>query len=211
MKLRYSLAAVLAVLAVLAGTSAPAADGKPKGLRALKPPPDTTFSLTDHRGRRVSDADYRGKYLLVYFGYTFCPDVCPTDLQAMSEAVDKLDAAGLEVQPIFVSVDPERDTAVQLAGYVDAFHPRLIGLTGTHEEIARTAKGYRVRYFKLHYPVENEDAKDDDEATTAEYAVHHSAFTYLVGPRGRGLMTFPHGEWPDDMAAKILRVVSGES
>ncbi len=207
---RLAIVAALAASMTLAGSTAMSADGRPSALAPLKPPPETSFSLVDHQGRRVSEADFRGKYLLVYFGYTYCPDICPTDVQAMSEAVEILDAAGVSVQPIFVTVDPERDTGSQLADYVDAFHPRLIGLTGSREEIARTAKGYRARFFKLHYPVENDSDDEDAEATKAEYTVRHTAFTYLVGPTARGLMTFPHGEQPDDMARKVIRMVNGD-
>jgi cytochrome oxidase Cu insertion factor (SCO1/SenC/PrrC family) len=106
------------------------------------------FSLTDQTGRPVTDADYRGRYMLIYFGFTFCPDVCPTELQVMATALDQLGRQADEVQPIFITIDPERDTPSQLAGYVSQFHPRMAGLTGTPEQIASVARAYRVYYAK---------------------------------------------------------------
>ena len=97
------------------------------------------FALIDHTGEPRTDADFRGKLLLVYFGFTFCPDICPTDLQAIGLAVDQLGAAGESVQPLFITVDPERDTPEHLADYVSLFHPRLIGLTGSREAIRQAA------------------------------------------------------------------------
>src|SRR5256885_1898476 len=92
------------------------------------------FTLVDHTGRTRTDADFRGKFLLVYFGFTFCPDVCPTDLQVISSAIDQLDAAGELLQPLFITVDPERDTPAHLSQYVPMFHPRLIGMTGNVDQ-----------------------------------------------------------------------------
>jgi protein SCO1/2 len=94
------------------------------------------FLLIDHKGRPVTDRDFRGKFMRVFFGYTFCPDVCPIDLQIISKAVDALGEAGNRVQPIFITVDPKRDTVEVLARYVSHFHPRLLGLTGTPEQVA---------------------------------------------------------------------------
>ncbi len=209
--MRATVVAVLAAVVVLAGSPALLADGRHNGAAPSKPPSETSLSLVDHHGRRVGDADFRGKYLLVYFGYSYCVDLCPIDLRVLSEAVETLDIAGVAVQPIFVSLDPERDTARHLAKYVAAFHPRLIGLTGSPEETAHTARDYRVRNFKLYFPVENDDDDKDAEATRSEYTVQHSALTYLVGPTGRRLMTFPHGVGPDDMAREVIRVVTGAS
>jgi protein SCO1/2 len=101
------------------------------------------FELVDHTGKKRTDADFRGKLLLVYFGYTYCPDICPADLLQISLAIDQLGTAGDEVQPLFISVDPERDTTTVLAQYVSSFHPRLIGLTGTPEKIRRVANSYK--------------------------------------------------------------------
>jgi protein SCO1/2 len=131
------------------------------------------FSLTDHTGKRVTDKDFRGRTLIVMFGFTFCPDVCPTELQLVSAALDKLGPKANDVVPLFITVDPERDTPAQLATYVKSFHPRLVGLTGTAEEIAAAAKAYRV-YFK----------KVDDPKSTAGYTMDHSALIYVVGPDG---------------------------
>ena len=198
--------AVLASLVLLpiasknVGAQSPAVE-----IPELPPPTAGSFSLVDHTGRSVTDKDFRGAYLLIYFGYTFCPDVCPTGLQAMSDAIDLLGRQGNAVQPIFVSVDPDRDTAEVMADYVDFFHPRLRGLTGTSEQVAAAAKGYGVRYFKLYYPSFGDDDDQGDDAENTDYAVSHSAFTYLVGPDGRGLATFAHGTWPEDLAREIRR------
>jgi len=150
------------------------------------------FSLVDQTGRPVTDADYRGRYMLVYFGYTFCPDVCPTELQVMATALDQLGDQGEKVQPIFVTVDPERDTVVQVAPYVALFHPRLVGLTGTREQVAEAARAYRVYYAKA-------PNKDND----AHYTMDHSSFVYLMGPDGRFVEAFAHGTTAEKMTETI--------
>jgi protein SCO1/2 len=171
----------------------------------LPPPAGGPFSLTDHRGRTVTDEDFLGSYLLVFFGYTYCPDVCPTGLQILSEAVAILDAAGKTVQPVLLTVDPERDTWEVLADYVAVFHPRLVGLTGTPKEIKAVARSYGARYFKLYDPPFSDDEEEGDGAEELGYTVNHSAYTYLLGPDGRGLATFAHGTWPQDMAEGVRR------
>ena len=182
---------------------------KKQDIPALHPPTNGAFSLIDHKGREVADRDFRGTFMLIYFGYTYCPDVCPTGLQMMSDAMDILGAAGEKVQPILISVDPERDTPDILADYVGAFHPRLVGLTGSRQEVKAVAKAYGARYFKLYSPPSEDDEGDEktDGDENLDYAVHHTAHTYLVGPDGRGLATFPHGTWPQDMAARIQEFV----
>ena len=150
------------------------------------------FSLTDHTGRPVTQADYQGRYMLVYFGFTFCPDVCPTELQVMATALDRLGAKADEVQPLFVTIDPERDTVTQMADYVAQFHPRLMGLTGTPEQVAGAARAYRV-YF----------AKAPDKDGGDYYTMDHSSFVYLMGPDGKFLEAFAHGTAPDKMAETI--------
>src|SRR5262245_36847329 len=145
------------------------------------------FALTDQHGRRRTDADFRGRLMLVYFGFTYCPDICPTDLQAMSLAIDRLGAAGEAVQPLFITVDPERDTPEHLADYVTMFHPRLIALTGDAAAIRDAARAYRVYYAK---------------APTAggDYTVDHSGFIYLLDRAGQYVGFFPPGTPPDAMA-----------
>jgi protein SCO1/2 len=110
------------------------------------------FTLTDHTGKRVTDQDFHGRTMLVFFGFTFCPDVCPSGLQVMSAALDKLGPKAERVVPILITVDPERDTPAQLALYVSSFHPRLIGLTGTPAEIEAVAKAYRAYVKKVEDP-----------------------------------------------------------
>ena len=149
------------------------------------------FKLVDQHGRAVSDADFRGQYMLIYFGYTYCPDVCPTELQAMSQAVDKLGDDGAKVTPVFITVDPERDTVEELAAYAPHFHPRLVALTGSSEQVAAAAKAYRVYYRKV-----------DDESAT-DYLMDHSSIVYLMDPEGRFVTHFGGGTSPDKMAEKI--------
>ncbi|MCW8835227.1 MAG: SCO family protein [Rhodospirillales bacterium] len=151
------------------------------------------FTLTDHNGERVTDETYRGKYLLVYFGYTFCPDVCPTELTIIVDALDRIGPLADKIQPILITVDPARDTAEALKPYVAAFHPRLVGLTGTEEEIASVARSYRAYY-----------ARADEEGDKETYLVDHSALTYLMGPDGEFLTTFSYGS-PAETVAKGLR------
>ena len=107
------------------------------------------FELTDQDGNKVTDQTYKGKLMLIYFGFTFCPDACPTALGVMSAALDKLDVAADRVVPILITVDPERDTPPVLKDYVSNFHPRMVGLTGTPEQTAQVAKAYRVFYQKV--------------------------------------------------------------
>ena len=107
------------------------------------------FELIDHAGRTRTERDFRGQLMLVYFGFTYCPDICPTDLQAIGLALDKLGKDGDSVQPLFITVDPERDTPEHLAEYVPMFHPRLIGLTGGAEAIRKAADAYKVYYAKV--------------------------------------------------------------
>jgi protein SCO1/2 len=167
------------------------------------------FSLVDHTGRAVTDEDFLGRFILVFFGYTYCPDVCPTDLQVMSSALEILGPAGERVQPIFITIDPERDTTEVLASYVGHFHPRLVGLTGTPEQVAAIAKIYRVRYRKFYPLVLDEDDEGgggtSGEEDNSQYLIDHTGATYLIGPDGGGLSLFHHGITPEEMAADIRR------
>lgn len=157
-----------------------------------------SFSLLDHAGERRRLEDFRGKVVVLYFGYTFCPDVCPTDLLAVARMIDSLGPAGERVQPLFVTLDPGRDTAEQLALYVAHFHPRLVGLRGTEEEVARVAGLYRVYSRKV-------PARDGPQ-----YFLDHSAHIYLLDGRGRYVGTFPPGTPPERMA-EVVRELLEES
>ncbi|MFN4312348.1 MAG: SCO family protein [Ferrovibrio sp.] len=150
------------------------------------------FTLTDQDGRTVSDRDYAGKFMLVYFGFTHCPDICPTGLQTIAIAMDGLGADAARVQPILISVDPERDTPPVMKEYVQAFHDRLVGLTGTPEQIAKVAREYRVYYQKV--PLKE---------SSLGYSVDHSGFIYLMDGQGRYLTHFRHDVSPEDMAKRI--------
>lgn len=139
------------------------------------------FTLTDPSGRRVSLADFRGKLVLLYFGYATCPDVCPTDLAILAQALRDLGAAEKHVQPIFVTLDPERDKPAVLREYAEAFHPRLVALTGTPGEVRSVATAYKVFYEKVRLP------------GSGTYAIDHTAYTFLLDREGRFLTLFPPG------------------
>ncbi len=191
------LAAVL--LAALAAGPAAAGGGEAAGAPEAPPPPLSfggPFALVDHAGRARRETDFAGRYLLVFFGYTRCPNTCPTGLATMAAALDRLGAAGRRVQPLFISVDPARDRPAELAAYVARFHPRLIGLTGTEQAVAAAARAYRAHRRKV---VLADPAGPDD------YLVDHSSLTFLIGPAGTWLTLFPHGTDPEFMAAAINR------
>ncbi len=152
------------------------------------------FDLLDHTGQRRTDRDFRGRFLLVFFGYTACPDICPVNLDIMAEALESLGDRAERVQPLFVTVDPGRDTAARLAEFVPRFHPRLIGLTGSEAQIASIAKAYRVTRFKVPRPDEGADG----------YLVGHGPLTYLMGPDGQFVTFFRHDGSAEAMA-KTLR------
>ena len=148
------------------------------------------FALVDHTGTPRTDADFRGKLLLLYFGFTYCPDVCPTDLQSIGLAMERLGKSAEGVQPLFVTLDPDRDTPQRLAGYVTFFHPRLIGLSGDAGSIAQAARAYKVYYAKV--------------ATSGDsYTIDHSGYIYLMDRAGQYLGFFPPGTPPDRMAEVI--------
>ncbi|NQZ13788.1 MAG: SCO family protein [Alphaproteobacteria bacterium] len=129
-----------------------------------------SFNLIDHTGKEVTDKDFSGQYRLIYFGFTYCPAICPTELQKMSMVLKNLGPTGKVITPIFISVDPERDTVDVMKNYVSLFHPDLIGLTGTQEQVDKAKKGYKIY-----------SAKVQDE-TMQEYTVDHSSFIYFMGP-----------------------------
>jgi cytochrome oxidase Cu insertion factor (SCO1/SenC/PrrC family) len=136
--------------------------------------------------------DFRGKLMLIYFGYTYCPDVCPTELQTMSEAIERLGPSGDAVQPLFITVDPARDTPEQLKSYAENFHPRLLALTGSAEQIAQVARAYKVFYQLV---------KQGD----GEYLMDHSSIVYLMDHEGRYVAHFGGNLNAEQMAAAIAK------
>lgn len=186
-----SLAALLALTACGAPAEAPPLEGASIG---------GPFALTGEDGRTVRDSDFAGDYRLIYFGYTSCPDVCPLDVQNIGAGMRLLerDDPGLaaRVHPIFISVDPARDTPEVLRQFTGAFHPRLIGLTGTREQIAEVARDYGVS-FTAH-----------GEGREENYLVDHTRIAYLFGPDGKPIALIPQDESPEAVAAEIERWAS---
>jgi protein SCO1/2 len=196
-RLRGASAMIWLALALMPFGSPVAANDAPEpsatelieGLLSGREPVGGPFDLTDHTGRARTDLDFRGKLVVLYFGYTFCPDVCPTELQAISLALDENGAAADAVQPLFITVDPERDTPARLADFVSFFHPQVVGLTGPLPAIRKTAIAYRT-FFAKHN-------------TSGNYPVDHTGFVYLVGKDGRYLRFLPPGLAPGAIAAAI--------
>jgi protein SCO1 len=189
------LIAFLFALFVAACAPEPVADPPLKGATMGGP-----FSLLSHHGRRVSDRDFAGRYRLVYFGYSYCPDFCPVDLHTLSAGLSQFEGQDQEraakVQPLFITVDPRRDTVDALRRYVAAFHPRLIALTGSEEEIARTAAAYRITY------------QAQPPATPGgEYLVDHMRLAVLYGPAGEPVAIIPHDQGPSGVARELDRWV----
>jgi protein SCO1/2 len=185
-----ALLLALALAACARGSATPPLEGASMG---------GAFTLTDQNGRRVSDHDFAGKYRIVYFGYTFCPDVCPVDMQVIGAGLRQFEAEeparAARVQPIFITVDPARDTPQVLRQFVAAFHPRMIGLTGSEAEVAQAARAYRVFYER-------------GEATPGGgYMVNHSRMAVLYGPEGRPIAIIPPDQGPAGVAAGLERWV----
>jgi protein SCO1/2 len=182
-----ALIAVLVGRELLTGASKSPVATHANGTAAIGGP----FALTDHTGRAVTDADFKGAHMLVYFGFTFCPDVCPTTLQTVGLALDRLGALADRVRPVFVTVDPERDSPAVLGEYVRHFHPRLVGLTGSAAQIAAIAKAYRLYYAEA--PASDGGGPDD-------YTMDHSSILYLIGPDGVFVTHFAHGTSAEALA-----------
>jgi cytochrome oxidase Cu insertion factor (SCO1/SenC/PrrC family) len=157
------------------------------------------FELTDHWGDRVTEATYQGTYMLVFFGYTFCPDVCPTTLSTISSALDELGSDADKISPLFVTVDPERDTPEYLREYIEHFHPAITGLSGNPNQIKKIAKGYGVYYAKA-----QEEGADPDD-----YLMDHTSITYLMDGSGAYVTHFSHDIEASAMANKIKSILAG--
>lgn len=190
--------AVACALLLVLGGAAPAQTSKRSAAELMdavmwnREPIGGPFQLTDQFGKVRSERDFRGHLMLVYFGFTTCPDICPTDLQAIGLAMDRLGTDADDVQPLFITVDPERDTREHLADYVAMFHPRLLGLTGSAEAVQNAADAYRVYYKRV-----------DFDKGDGYYTVDHSAFIYLMDRDGKYLGFFP----PGTPAEKIVEMI----
>jgi cytochrome oxidase Cu insertion factor (SCO1/SenC/PrrC family) len=153
------------------------------------------IELVSHKGENVTDKEFRGKYMLVSFGYTYCPDVCPTELQVISAALDELGEKAKVIQPIFITIDPERDTVATLARYMPSFHPSYIGLTGSPAAVAKAAKAYRVYYSRS----ENKSGGD--------YLMDHSSIIYLMDKQGTFLKHFSYQTDANALAQAIAEAI----
>jgi len=193
-KSRFSrLFPVLAALA-LAACSSQGAEPPLKGARIGGP-----FSLVDQDGRAVTDRDFAGKYRIVYFGFTHCPDVCPTDLAAIGSALRRFErkdpGRAARVQPLFITVDPDRDTPAVVKEYVSAFHPRIVGLTGSSQQVAKVEKEFAVYAAK------------GEAQPGGGYAVDHSRVVLLMGPDGAPIALLPQDKGVDGILAELDRWV----
>ena len=157
------------------------------------------FSLTDHHGKRVSEKDYAGKYRLIYFGFTFCPAICPTELAKMTKALNAMGDKAQDIQPLFITVDPERDTPEKMKSYVSLFHPSLVGLSGTPEEIKKTLKDYKIYAAKAQDP------------SMSDYTMDHSSFIYFIAPDDRLLQIFKMPDTPEYMTGIMGQWIEQES
>jgi protein SCO1/2 len=150
------------------------------------------FTLVAHDGRTVTEKDLEGKLTLMFFGYRYCPDFCPNELQKCTEVLEQLGPDAAKVQAWFVSIDPERDRPEDLAEYVSLFDPRIVGLSGSAEQVAGAAKAWRVYYAK---------AQQDE---SSDYLMDHSTYSYLMGPDGQNVAVFNY-EAPPETMVKVIR------
>ncbi|UZK68498.1 SCO family protein [Sphingomonas sp. S1-29] len=193
---KTSVAALLFLLLAACGQPASEPAGEPPlaGARIGGP-----FALTDPQGKTARDTDFAGKYRIVYFGYTFCPDVCPVDMQNIGAGLKQFEASdpalAAKVVPIFITVDPARDTPAVVGEFVANFHPRTVGLTGSQEAITAALKGYAGMATKRESP--NPDA----------YLVDHTRITYLMGPEGQPIALIPADESPEAVTEMLKRWV----
>lgn len=198
-RLSIVIAAALAVLVlVTAGAWLWLWQGGRATVAASAVPIGGPFTLVDQDGRTVTQADFAGRWMLVYFGYTYCPDVCPLGLTTIAEALDEVPEPQRDrIVPVLVTVDPERDTPEVLKEYVAAFGPQFKGLTGTPEQVAAALKTWRVYSRKA-------EVQPD-----GSYLVDHSTFTYLMDPSGAYASHFSHGVTPEEMAERLGELVKG--
>jgi protein SCO1/2 len=185
------LAGALVGAAILIFTSGPRGPKVETTGKALIGGP---FALVGENGKTVTDQDFRGRYMLVFFGFTHCPDICPAELQVIAASLEELGPEAEKVVPIFITLDPERDTPEAVTAYVRNFGPSFVGLSGSPEQIDKAAKAYRVAYSKF----KQDEASDD-------YSIDHSALVYLMGPDGEYIAHFPYGTPAAKMTETLRR------
>ncbi len=191
----------LAVIVVLIGVGlryfvavpgGPGSSGDPAA-RATPPPVGGPFSLVNQHGEAMTEADFRGRHMLILFGYTYCPDICPTVLTNVTQALGQLGGQAEKVQPLFITVDPERDTPAQLKAYLEHFDKSIIGLTGSPKQIEQVKSAYKVYAAKL-----NQSAEDPED-----YLMNHASTLYLMGPKGKFEAFFGHTTEPETMVRRL--------
>ena len=191
------IAAVIVIIATAAMSWLSVADKKAQvQFKQVKP---VEYVLTDHTGRRVTQKSFGDKYTLVFFGYTFCPDVCPTALQDITQAMEQLGDKAKNIVPLFISFDPERDTLPILKDYVSNFHPSILGLSGTPAEINDAAKNFQA-FFRKEPPDDGDDPED--------YLISHTSSFYVVDPTDNIIVKqFKYGTTADQMAAALAKIL----
>jgi protein SCO1/2 len=152
------------------------------------------FSLTDHRGYAVTERSYDGKWLLVFFGFTNCPDICPTTLAELAHVMEQLGEDAGAVKPLFISIDPERDKIGPMADYVSAFHPDIVGLTGTVSQVAEAVESFRAYY-----------EKQPQESAPNGYTMAHSSALYLISPEGAFVRAYGYGTSPEKITEDLKK------
>lgn len=157
-----------------------------------------TFQLMDHTGVLRSQADYAGRWMLVFFGFTNCPDVCPTTLAEVAAVMDRLNESAAQVQPLFITIDPERDTPAALADFVPRFEARIVGLTGTRDQIDRTANSFHIFHEKV-----------EETAAPGGYTMGHSSQLFLFDPEGGYVKAWSYGTPTEEIIADLRERVAG--
>ena len=197
-KLRIFLLTAIALLALVVGYLVAALTRPTPPLNQAAPniSLDGEFNLVDETGKLVTQESYTGKFKLVYFGFTFCPDVCPMQLEVVSRALDIAKISPDWLTTLFITLDPERDRPEDMAIYTDNFHKNIIGLTGSLDQIQQAAKAYKVYFQKV-----------SDSETTGGYTVDHSSIVFLMGPDNNYRQHFTHRDSAEDIAEKITTII----
>ena len=197
-KLRFTLLAAIALLALVLGylVAALISPSPPLSQPTQTLSLDGSFNLIDEAGQPVTQDSYEGKFKLVYFGFTYCPDVCPMHLEVVSHALDIAKISPEWLTTLFITLDPERDTPEDMKIYTDNFHKSIIGLTGSLEQIQQAAKAYKVYFQKV-----------ADPETTGGYTVDHSSIVFLMGPDNTYKQHFTHRDSAEDIAGKITSII----